>query len=198
MMAGKSGGYLAIRLSAAFCAGLFTSQAMASPTPEEQSIIDTFRNYSQCVESHRPLRLRAEENYQQQLEMRESYIRTRAEELARKRADAAMHIIMGSALSEGMTAEEADLFVENIVQGDARNIEQELGKLVDMPPAPVASTEHCSMRMHIDLPSLNTQVRMLTEKYGQEILQPEAPAPAPASPQERLPVTLNGAPPVLR
>lgn len=188
-------GELIKKFSAALCVGAIAVPAFAqSPAPEEQSAIETFRNFSQCVQDHRPIRLKAEENYQQQLRSREEYIRNRAEELARKRADAAMHIIMGGALSEGFTAEETEHFVENIVRADTLTIQQQLQNLVDLPQAPVTSSQYCSIRMQIDLPSLRTQIKELVEKYGRTIVNDNIDGLID-SPKDETIVTLSIAPP---
>ncbi|MBU0799912.1 MAG: hypothetical protein KKA05_02815 [Alphaproteobacteria bacterium] len=163
---------------------LATAQAQPLPalTDAEQQALESFRRYGECVEQLRPLQLKATEAYEQQLELRDIYIGTRAEELARQRADAGMHIIIGGALSEGMTPEQADSFVDNLVERDTIAIRDELGRIIDKPQPPQNPADQCQTQLQVDIVTLNTYVRDLTDKYGPEILvqgPTSTAAPAP-------------------
>lgn len=166
----------------AFIGGVVASACVAAQDliellPQERETLENYQRFTQCVDNHRPIYQRATDAFNQQMELHEAYIANRARELARQRADASMHVMIAAALSEGMTEEQADAFVEALVRSDENAVHEQLMRLTARPPAPETPVRHCETRLGLDITVINTRIGQLTRKYGPDILAPSSPFP---------------------
>lgn len=149
----------------------YTSPTLPSLTLEEQETLQTYQSRKRCVEEQTPIVRREREEYEEMVEIRDNYIRTRASELARQRSEASMHITLGGALSENLSKEETELLVKNLRELDERNLRAELNTLVKKPVPPQDPADYCAAKLNIDVNNFGRRVRALTEKHGMTILQ---------------------------
>lgn len=149
----------------------FTPTPLPPLTLEEQETLQTYQARKRCVEDRTPAVIREREEFEDMLEIRDNYIRTRAAELARQRSEASMHITLSGALSENLSNEETEQLVRTLRIQDEATLRKELNTLVKKPAAPQDPADYCAVKLNIDGNNFGRRVRALTEKHGMTILQ---------------------------
>jgi len=91
-----------------------TPPTMPALTLEEQETLQTYQARKRCVEDRTPIVVREREEFEDMIEIRDNYIRTRAAELARQRSEASMHITLSGALSENLSKEDTEQLVRTL------------------------------------------------------------------------------------
>jgi hypothetical protein len=155
-------------------AGAAWAQQAPALAPDEQATLKQRDSLMACQRDQEANNLKVMAEYNRELERRQTYINDRAQDIARQRNEAGMHVVIGSALSEGMTDEQATAFVESLIQSDQRTIAQELQRVIEMPQQPPTTRERCLAILRINDADLTARLDGLAEKYGPQII---APAP---------------------
>lgn len=151
------------------------AQAAAPPslTTAESETLQLYQAHTTCMESYQPTLARQQNQHRYLLQIRENAIATQAEKMAQQRSDASMHIVIASALSEGLTQDQAASLVEEARANDEIFLKEKLQEYVPQPAVPQTPDEFCTQKLNIDTGSFGRRLRSLTEKHGTTILNPQ-------------------------
>lgn len=156
----------------------FDASAQTAPTTpltmEERETLSLYHAQNQCMSENEALIIVQQNQYNRLLQIRETSIAAQAEKIAKQRNDASMHIIMGGALSEGLTQEDATALVDEARINDEIFLREQLEEYVPMPTAPQSLDAYCAEELNIDTANFGRRLRNLTARHGEAILNTPA------------------------